>query len=214
VLSSVKNLALFFFLSASSFAADPAANVLYANNFERTAVDTFPDEFMVMAGTFGVKEENGNHFLELPGAPLDTFGLLFGPGVQSDVGVSARFLGSKQGRKFPTFGLSINGVGGYRLQASPAKKALEIYKADEAKASVPYEWQSDAWTSLRIRVRTTDKGCIVEGKAWRNGETEPTNWAVTFQDNEQPPSGRAGIWGSPYSGKPIRFDDFLITKEK
>lgn len=209
----MKSFALLFLLAISSIAADAPAKVIYANNFERAETDKFPEEFMLMSGTFVVKEENGNKFLELPGAPLDTFGLLFGPTDQTQVSVSARFFGSKQGRKFPTFGVSVNGVAGYRLQVSPAKKALEIYKGDEPKASIPFEWQSGAWTSLRVRLRTSEKGYIVEGKAWPHGESEPAKWAVTFQEKEEPPTGRAGIWGSPYSGTPIRFDDLLVTKE-
>ena len=38
-----------------------------------------PEDLLVLEGAFVVKAEGGNHFLELPGAPLDTFGLLFGP---------------------------------------------------------------------------------------------------------------------------------------
>ena len=193
--------------------ADPARNVIYANDFERAKINELPDGFMIMSGSFTVKEENGNKFLELPGAPLDTFGVLFGPTAETGISASARFSASKQGRKFPTFGVSINGVAGYRLQVSPAKKTLEIYKGDEPKTSVPFEWQSDTWTSLRVRIRTADDGFLVEGRAWREGEPEPSKWMVTLREKEEPPPGRAGVWGSPYSGTAIRFDDLLITKE-
>jgi hypothetical protein len=198
----------------ASLAADAPSNAIYANDFERAPTDKIPEELMVMSGTFVVKEEGGNKFLELPGAPLDTFGLLFGPPAQTGVAAGARFFGTKQGRKFPTFGVSLNGVAGYRLQMSPAKKALEIYKGDEPKASVPFEWQSGAWTSLRIRIRATDNGWIVEGKAWLYEAVEPQKWAIAFPTKEEPPPGRAGIWGSPYAGTPIQFDDLVMTKEK
>lgn len=198
----------------ASLAADAPSNAIYANDFERVPTDKIPEELMVVSGTFVVKEEGGNKFLELPGAPLDTFGLLFGPPAQKNVAAGARFFGTKQGRKFPSFGVSLNGVAGYRLQMSPGKKALEIYKGDEPKASVPFEWQSGAWTSLRIRIRAADNGWIVEGKAWLHDAAEPEKWAIAFPTKEEPPPGRAGIWGSPYAGTPIQFDDLLMTKEK
>jgi hypothetical protein len=167
---------------------------------------------MVMAGEFLVKQEGDSKFLELPGEPLDTFGLLFGPTSGAEVSASARFFGTKTGRKFPTFAVSVNGVGGYKLQVSPGKKALEIYKGDEPRMSVSYEWPSGTWTQLRIQVRKRgEKECVVEGKAWPAGSPEPKAWMITLTDPEQPSAGRAGIWGSPYSGTPIRFDDLLIV---
>src|SRR5258708_3799445 len=104
---------------------------LYENNFEKADVDKVPDGFLVLDGGFAVKEENGNRFLELPGAPLDTFGVLFGPTRGSDVAVLARIFGTGKGRRFPSFGVGLNGAGGYRLVISPAKKALELFKGDE-----------------------------------------------------------------------------------
>src|SRR5688500_1057980 len=89
---------------ASSLAAAPAAaGSAYSNNFESVPVDSAPDEFLVTAGDFKVKAEGANRYLELPGAPLDTFGLLFGPTFKGDASVVARMAGQKQGRKFPTF---------------------------------------------------------------------------------------------------------------
>src|SRR6266705_1564487 len=55
------------------------AKPLYENDFEQAALDKVPDDFLVLDGQFTVKEEGGNKFLELPGAPLDTYGVLFGP---------------------------------------------------------------------------------------------------------------------------------------
>ena len=78
-----------------------------------------------------VKEENGNKFLELPGSPLDSFAVQFGPTESSDIAVSARINGTSKGRRYPTFGVGLNGVAGHRLQVSPAKKLLELYKDQE-----------------------------------------------------------------------------------
>lgn len=194
-------------MSAPLLAAEP----IYQNDFEKAEPGSAPKELMVIAGVFAVKEEGGNKFLELPGAPLDSFSALFGSNPPGDATATARFHGTKKGRKFPTFGLSLHGVGGYRLQMSPAKKALEIYKGDTALESIPFEWASDSWTHLRIQLRKSGDGCVVEGKAWAAGTPEPAEWAIKFEDKEAPAPGRAGIWGSPYSGTPIRFDDLVLA---
>ena len=51
---------------------------LYENNFEKAEVGKVPEDFLVLDGAFVVKEETDNRFLELPGAPLDSFALQFG----------------------------------------------------------------------------------------------------------------------------------------
>src|SRR2546422_11733671 len=99
---------------------------LYENNFEKTEVGKVPPEFLVLDGGFAVKEEAGNRFLELPGSPLESFGVQFGPTESSDLSVTARIKGTAQGRRYPTFGVGLNGVAGYKLQVSPAKKTLDL----------------------------------------------------------------------------------------
>ena len=169
---------------------------------------------MVLEGGFVVRQEGGNRFLELPGAPLDTFGLLFGPTETENVNASARFYGSGKGRRFPSFAIGLNGVSGYKLQMSPGKKALELLKGEnEVLASVPYTWESGTWTTMRLQIRKTAGGhWQLEGKAWKHGSAEPAKWMISHTANMPPIAGRAGIWGMPYSGSPIRFDDLMVTK--
>jgi hypothetical protein len=124
-------------LLACSLSAVADTPPLYRNDFESAEVGQTPKEFLIIAGTFTVQQEAGNKFLELPGEPLDTFGLLFGPTEGEGVSASAKFFGTSKGRKFPTFGVSLNGAGGYRLQVSAAKKALEIFKGDETRVNAP-----------------------------------------------------------------------------
>src|SRR5437667_2263482 len=117
-------------LAFGAFAQQDKA--LYENDFEKAALDTVPDDFLVLDGRFAVKEEGGNRFLELPGAPVETFGLLFGPTEKDNVIVSARIFGTRTGRRYPTFAVGLNGQGAtaYRLQISPAKGALELFRGD------------------------------------------------------------------------------------
>ena len=199
------------------FAAVMTANVsaqekpIYEIDFEKSEVGKVPEEFLVLDGQFTVKEESGNKVLELPGAPLDTFGVLFGPTTNANVSASARIFGASKGRRYPAFGIGLNGVGGYKLQVTPAKKLLELYKGDEVVKSNAYDWKSGEWTELRLQVRQNKEGQFtVCGKAWTKGTEEPNEW-LCFDDAAPAPAGRASIWGTPYSGNPIQFDDLRVT---
>ena len=190
-------------------------NVLYENDFEKAEVGKVPADFLVLDGAFAVKKEGTNKFLELPGAPLETYGVQFGPAEASDLAVSARIKGTAKGRRFPVFGIGLNGVAGYKLQISPAKKVLELYKDQEVKVSLSYEWTSGQWTNLRLQIRKLKEGeWKIEGKVWPQGASEPANWMVEFDEKETPISGRPSVFGSPFSGTPIQFDDFVVSAVK
>lgn len=191
----------------------PAAQPLFKQNFEGMKLPGLPADFLVLEGEFAVKTEGTNTFLELPGAPLDTFGVLFGPTSRADVAATARFFGTGKGRRFPSFGVGLNGVSGYKLMVVPSKKALELLRNDELKATIPFAWESGKWAHLRISTVSLNTGKLhVAGKVWQEGAKEPADWMIRFQDPEDPaPAGRASIWGSPYSGTPIWFDDLFLT---
>jgi hypothetical protein len=198
-------------LTAAVFSSD--AQVLYTNGFDKAEVEKVPEDMMVLDGGFAVKEEGGNKFLELPGAPLETFGVLFGPTEASGLAVSARIQGTGKGRRFPTFAVGLNGVGGFKLQVAPAKKLVELLKGEEVVASAPFTWQSESWTVLRLQCRKVKDGEFkVEGKAWKQGDPEPKEWQLSRSETAESPAGRPSVWGMPFAGTPIRFDDLLVTR--
>lgn len=191
-------------------AADPITPT-FSQDFSQVAVGKIPDGFLVLDGQFDVKEDSGNRFMELPGAPLDSYGVMFGPSGKEDWGAQARFSGTGQGRRYPVFGVSVNGVAGYRVQVSPAKRAIELLKGDEVKATFAFVWESGTWTQVRIQVRKVSEGAWkVEGKAWKDGTHEPADWMATWHETEAPIAGRAAVWGKPFSGTAIRFDDLKV----
>ena len=51
---------------------------------------------------------------------------------------------------------------------------------------------------------------VAEGKVWKQGTPEPKDWMITEKSNEEPTSGRPAIWGNPFSGTPIQFDDLKL----
>lgn len=133
---------------------------------------------------------------------LESFGAMFGPSAKEDWSAEARFLATGQGRRFPVFGVSVNSVAGYRVLVSPAKRAIELFKGDEVRASAPFAWESGSWTQVRVRIRKTGPGAWeVEGKAW-DGTPEPEGWLVAWDETEEPVTGRAAVWGAPFSERP------------
>jgi hypothetical protein len=201
---------LWCFFSVTLFAQN---SVLYENNFEKEQVGKVPENFLVLDGGFTVKEEAGNKFLELPGSPLDSYSVQFGPTEASNIVVTARINSTAKGRRFPTFGVGLNGIAGYRLQLSPAKKLVELYKGDNAKTNAPFDWNSGHWLNFRLQVREIEPGAWeVEGKVWNAENPEPSNWMVSFDEKELPASGRPSVFGSPFAGTPIQFDDLRVER--
>ncbi len=196
-------------IAFQTFGADP----LYSQDFNKAEIGSQPDELLILDGQFAVKEEGGHRYFELPGAPLESFGFLFGPSEPSGVTSAARIQATKSGRKFPTFGIGLNGASGYRLQVTPAKKSIELLKGDTVAATVPFDWKSGEWTELRLSVRKVkDDEFAVEGKAWSAGTAEPGAPVISITEAKVLPAGKSGAWGMPFAGTPIRFDDLKVTR--
>jgi hypothetical protein len=196
--------------TAASLIQAQGAKPLFEEGFQSAKVGEVSEAFMVLDGQFAVGEEEGNRFLELPGAPLESFGVLFGPNESDGIEVTARIFGTKSGRKFPTFAVGLNGVGGYKVRVAPAKNAIELVKGDDIKASVPFKWTSGQWTQFRLSVRKSGAGVRIAAKAWQ-GTEEPKDPLLQHDESEKLPPGKAGVWGMPFAGTPIRFDDLRIV---
>jgi len=187
-------------------------SAVYQNDFEQAEPGKVPFDMLVLDGNFSVKADATNRFLELPGAPLDSFSLQFGPAETNGLSVSAMIRSTTKSRRFPTFGLGLYGVAGFKVQISPAKKSLEVYKDQALIASAPFEWKSGEWTVLKLRARpAAGDSWKIEAKAWTQGDPEPSTWLVSSEHKpESPLSGRASLVGSPFSGTPIQFDNLKV----
>jgi hypothetical protein len=199
-------------LPAAAPAADP--KLLFQSDFKNAAVDALPDGFQALEGDFKVKDTGTNKVLELPAAPAESFyGVLFGPVTNSGVRVGARVYGTATKRRYPTFGVGLSGAQGYCLRVSPAKQAVEIFKGDEFCTNAPYTWNPGVWTQLRLQVSAAaGQTWKVQAKAWPQGADEPKEWTLTVEDKTPPAAGRASLWGTPFSGTPVWFDDLTVTE--
>ena len=122
------NKGLLFVVSCLLWAVDlgpvraAEAKPLYQNDFSKVEIGKLPEEMLLLDGGFAVQDVSGNKVLQLPGAPLDTFGVLFGPTEPAGLALSARVHSTKKGRREPAFAIGLNGNAGYKLQISAAKK--------------------------------------------------------------------------------------------
>lgn len=191
-----------------------ASEVVYEQNFEEVEVGEAPSDFLILEGRFAVRDEEGNRLLELPGTPLDSFAFLFGTNVREGHQVSARIKSERTKRRFPSFGIGLGGVSGFKLRVDPNKRALEILKREEESvAQVPYEWTSGGWTWMKFQIRKTgDSVWKVEGKAWDEGTEEPEEWTISHEETTEPVAGKFSVWGKPFSEKPIHYDDLKAVK--
>ncbi|MBK7998694.1 MAG: hypothetical protein IPK15_08255 [Verrucomicrobia bacterium] len=208
-----RSVAMLTVMAALALVSGASAQVLYTNGFDKAELEKVPEDMMVLDGGFAVKEEAGNKFLELPGAPLETFGVLFGPTEASGLAVSARVQSTNKGRRSPTFAVGLNGVGGYKLEVAPAKKLIELLKGEEIVASAPFNWESGSWTMLRLQCRKVKDGeFVIEGKAWKHGDAEPKEWQIKRAETMESPAGKSSVWGKPFAGTPVKFDDLVVTR--
>ena len=198
-------------VAVTGSADTPNDKILFKSDFESANLGSLPEELMVLAGEFSVSDIGGNKALELPGNPLEDFGALFGPAESDGIAVRARVFSESSKRLAPRFGVGLDGVAGYRLLVAPGQNRLQLLKDQEAVASAPLEWKSGTWTWLHLQIREVSAGkWIIEGRAWADGSPEPNEWSISFEVSETPPVGKASLWGAPYSGKPILFDDLSV----
>ena len=81
------------------------------------------------------------------------------------------------------------------------------------KISAAFDWQSGGWTQLHLQIRKVKAGeWRIEGKAWAQGNVEPGEWSVAFDEKEEPVAGRASVLGNPFAGTAIWFDDLRVER--
>ena len=136
----------FIFITATiaalaASAQTSADRVFFKSDFESANTDSVPEELMVLAGQFSVKEIGGNRVLELPGNPLEDFGALFGPAQSDAVAARARIRSESTKRLAPRFGVGLCGVAGYRLLVAPGQNGLQLLKDQQVLAAAPFDWK-------------------------------------------------------------------------
>lgn len=200
----------FFSLSMLLRAATVAlAQESYAEDFEKVELGEMPEALFVIDGEFEVVEKDGGRCARLAPIPLQESGFLFGPSSKGAVIAEAKVFASKRGRRsFPRFALGLHGISGYRLRVVPATNVVELVKDEEVVQSAPFEWTSDRWCHLKLRVAEKPDGAFaLSGWVWMAGTEAPEKPLFEQPLEGSPGQGKASVWGTPYSGKEMFFDE-------
>ena len=193
-------------LSADLGAAEPVKI-----DFEQYDVASEPDDLFVIEGTFKIGDEDGDRVLQLDPQPLSEGGVIFGKSLKGAASVSVEVKATKRRRSTPRFGVGLHGISGYRLRVVPATNEIELIKSEERVKSAEFKWTSGEWLTLKLSIEQTDGGkWEISGWAWPKGQEAPSTPAISLTAETRPGQGKASIWGTPYAGTPIVYDDVVI----
>lgn len=191
--------------------ADEPAPAPVAIDFEAYEAGTEPDDLFVIEGMFRIAEDGGDKVLQLEPQPLNESGVIFGKSLRGAASVSVEIKATKRRRSTPRFGVGLHGISGYRLRVVPATNEIELIKSEEKVKAAALPWTSGEWLHLKLSVVPADGGkWVVSGWAWPKGKEAPAEPLITLVSDEKPGQGKASIWGTPYSGTPILYDDIVI----
>ena len=191
------------------------ADSIYKNNFESYELNKFPDDMMEIDGLFKVnKNDQGKKHLEMASEPLTENAVIFGPSIKNSATLEVKVRGFKKRRSFPRFGVGLHGISGFRLRVVPSKNKVELVKNEEPVKSVPFKWNSEQWSNLRLQIEFSNDKSLIKGWVWDDGSTPTVEPVITFSHDGTPGQGKASIWGTAYSGKVILFDDISLKYKK
>ena len=202
--------ALLLALALSGQAAEEKRSVLF--DCEAWAEGDVPKEVFVVDGTIKVAALDGNKTIMIAAEPITDATAQLGDSSRGTSSIEARVFASKRGRSTPRVGLSVHGMNGYRLWLNAAKKQLELMLGGEVVTTAPFTWVSDTWTKLRLDVtKVSETEWSITGKAWQADGEEPKEPQVKVSNPSVKGQGKCAIWGSPFSEKPIYFDDITVV---
>jgi hypothetical protein len=186
----------------------PAA---FLANFEKEKLGELPDGMMEIEGLFTVAADGEkNKALKMSEDPLAENAVIMGPSFEGAGSVSVRVRAEKKRRSFPRFGIGVHGISGYRLRVVGASNLVELVKGEEVVQSVPFKWDAAVWNVLKLEVLQAGEKWIVSGWVWPEGTEQPEVATIALESDDKPGRGKASLWGTPYAGKPVWFDDVKI----
>ena len=190
----------------------PKLQLPYSNDFQKAEAGALPEGIMEIDGVFKVEKEGDDQkYLVMSKEPLSENAVLLGPSLKSGASLYAKIRSYKKRRSYPRFGIGLHGISGYRLRVVPSKAVVELVKNEESVKSMPYKWQSDQWTFLKLDIVPKGESWSVEGRVWNEGEKQPIAATVSLVHKGPPGQGKASLWGTAYSGRAVHFDDVRIT---
>jgi hypothetical protein len=195
--------------------AEEKWEVEFEENFSSLEVGSEPENLFILDGAYAVSQEENDKRLTLPGSPVGDFGLLFGPRVrEKSLGLTFSFFATKKGRRLPALAAGLGGVRSYRFRLNAATRQILLFRQDVEIGKVAYQWESGAWSRVRFQALPGDgEKTRIRLKLWKRGEEEPKEWLFDEIDPSAFAGGKCALWGYPYAGTPIHFDDLKIESK-
>jgi hypothetical protein len=204
--------------SSAESNAPPASTswvVEFEEDFSSLEVGSEPENLFILDGAYAVSQEENDKRLTLPGSPVGDFGLLFGPRVrQKELSLTFSFLATKQGRRYPSLAAGLGGVRSYRFRFNAATREILLLRQEEEIGKVAFQWESGVWWRVRFQaIPRSEQETRIRLKLWKRVEEEPKEWLFDDLDPNEFAGGKCALWGYPYAGTPIHFDDLKIESK-
>jgi hypothetical protein len=205
---------LFFSIKTISYAE--LIEQVQTFDFEQwTNVAHEPAQAKVIEGSFTLNipthPQAQGKALEVTPTPLAAAQLQLGPSARGNASITASILSSKAARSYPQYGITLYGNSGLKAILNPAKKQLELWKADELLKTTPLSWQDQQWYRLNLRASIKpDQSFQIDVVLTTTGPTA-TSISITHHLPKLSTQGKAGLIAIPYSGTPIYFDQVQLS---
>lgn len=182
----------------------------WTEDFESVELDKIPTHWIGATNKFFVKEKDGNKvLLKTPvQRGLNRSNVYIGPPTMKDYQIQIDLMGTRDKRRLPDMGLIANR---YTLDMQGRHQRLQIrsWASDLRMAkTIDFEWETDVWYTMKMKVEVVDGKAVISGKVWRTGEAEPDSWTITAEDPLPNREGSPGIYG--YSATDIYYDNLKV----
>ena len=105
----------------------------------------------------------------------------------------------------------------YRLDLMGAAQELKLVSwisHEEKFHTVPFEWKADTWYTLKLNASVTEKDghkiSTRKGKCWPQGDKEPEEWTITWEDHPANEVGSPGLFGNAKDAE-VFFDNVKVS---
>ncbi len=182
-------------------------------DFQRTSAGRRPGYFLGGLIHFKVEaDEGGNHYLvKNPAARgIHRHRTFVGPSDWSGYTIEADLRATRTRRRIPDMGL-INS--GYTIDLMGAHQQIQIrsWTAERRMShQLPFQWETDRWYRVKLRVEASGKEAIILGKAWLKEDPEPKNWTISAKDPYPIHRGSPALIGN--SPSPVHYDNIKVTQ--
>jgi len=188
----------------------------WEENFDALELGTFPQHWTNTGMKFLTRDVGGRRVLvkTTEGSSLLSRARAFmGPNDLHDYTVEADILATQKRRQVGDAGVLAQRYS-LTLFGNAQKLELTPWQPETARvASVPFEWKTDTWYRVKLRVENLPGGQVrARGKVWPSAAPEPEAWTVERTDPIGNRQGSPGIFGSALAE--IFFDNVKVYGNK